>query len=113
MLYGMTMSEFWESNPRIVAIYADAFTEKQKHADEQMWAMGRYAFFAVYTAVGKLFSSPDKPFDVDYPDRPLTWPQRTQEEIEAEEADRELRKALAAEEAWIRVEKRMGLPDSL
>lgn len=112
MLYGMSLEEFWRSNPRIVGIYAKAYNMKMKSFDEQMWAMGQYAYLATYAAVGKFFGDNSK-FNFNYPDRPLTWPSKTQEEIDAEEADRELKKMLAVEEAWIREAKRMGLPDSL
>lgn len=106
MLYGMTYEQFWESNVRIVLIFQKAFIEKQKQIDMQMWQMGQYCYFAVHTAVGQLFG---EKFEGKYPDRPFSWPQRTAEEIEAENFERELQKALQAEEEWIRVQKRMGL----
>ena len=108
MLYGMTIAEFWQSNPHVVGIYSDAYMLKQQHEDECMWAMGRYFQIATYVAVGKLFDSKGT-FSVEYPARPYS---QMQEESD-DEIDRRMRAALAAEEAWVREAKRSGLPDRL
>lgn len=111
MAYGMTIAEFWDSNPRVLNIYAKAYAEKRKILDEQMWAQGQYFYSAVYAAIGQWFG--DKKYKVKYPERPFMWPQKTQEELDDEEADRELRRMIAAEDAWIRQERRMGLAESV
>ena len=97
----------------ILKIYTKAYAEKRKILDEQMWAQGQYFYTAVYAAVGQWFGDASSKRMAKYPDRPFMWPQKTQEEIDDEEADRELRRMIAAEDAWIRVEKRNGLADSL
>ena len=113
MAYGLSIVEFWGSNPHILKIYTRAYEEKRKILDEQMWAQGQYVYAATYAAVGQWFGDANSKRLAKYPDRPFMWPQRTQDEIDDEEADRELRRMIAAEEAWIRVEKRNGLADSL
>lgn len=78
--------------------------------DEQMWSMGNYVFLAVYSAIGKSFEG--EKCHVEYPDRPFSWPKKTDEEIEQEQADRELQKMLAQENAWVVQGKLMGLPNN-
>ena len=111
MAYGVDFHEFWDTNPRILRIYADAYREKRKLLDEQFWSMGQYVFIGTYVAIGKMFGG--EKFKERYPDRPFTWPQRTQEEIDAEQLDWEIQKAIRAEEAYIRQEKLAGLPESI
>lgn len=111
MAYGVSYYEFWDMNPRIIGVYVDAYGEKLKLFDEQAWAIGRYVMIATYIAVGKSFGG--EKFRTEYPDRPFSWPKQTAEEIEQAEAEKEIRKAIAVEEAWMREERRSGLPDSM
>ena len=103
------MDEFWNSNPRILRIYINALQEKNKLLDEQMWAMGHYVVSAVYVAVGRLFA---KNFQGEYPEQPFSAPQRTIEEIEEAEAEKQMRRMIAAENAWVIQGKMRGLPEN-
>ena len=105
--YGMNHKDFWDSNPAIVNAYVKAYSEKYKLDDAKMWAMGNYCFMAVYSAVGKIFC--DKKFESIYPERPLTVGEKNDDSV----LDAKIRKALAGEEAYIREQKRAGLPEIL
>lgn len=78
--------------------------------DEIMWSMGQYVFSAVHVAVGRLLYANE--FTGEYPERPFTWPQKTDEEREAERMERELQEALRNEEMYIAHATAAGLPKS-
>ena len=115
MSYGMTIDEFWNSNPRIAKIYVKAYENRFKLLDEQMWLMGRYAFVAVYIAIEKTFGNNEKhPFKDEYPDRPFSQlAKMTEEEREEERLEKEMRKMIQQEEAWIVNAKMRGLPKNV
>lgn len=102
----MNHESFWDSNPTIVRAYEKAYHQRMKFADEMMWTMGQYVYRAAYSAIGLIWC--DSRFKPNYPERPFTQLQDEEDRYEAE-----LRKALAAEEAYIRIQKRAGLPDTI
>ena len=106
--YGMTHEQFWDANPAIINAYVTASQRKTELVDELMWAMGNYIYMATYSAVGRIFCG--KKFVSVYPEKPLSMVAKVSEEERYEE---ELRKALAAEEAYILQQKRAGLPDHI
>ena len=108
MSIGITYEKFWGYNPHIINLFTKAQSEKAKQIDEMQWNMGRYMVNAVYVAVGRAMYG--KEFTAEYIDRPFSYPERTQEEIDAEKADEELRKMLLAEEQWRQVGILQGLP---
>ena len=107
LTYGMNHKDFWDSNPAIVNAYVKAYAERYKLEDEKMWTLGNYFFMAAYSAVGKIFCG--KTFEPTYPEQPLSRKEQNDDKV----LDAKIRKALAAEEAYIREQKRAGLPEIL
>lgn len=110
MAYGISYYEFWGMNPRIVAVYTKAYVEKQRLRDAEMWHMGKYVFLAVADAVGTWFGG--EKFVSGYPERAFLDDSLTKEEIEQKRLEREIQKAIMAEEAWIRYYTRHGVPNA-
>ena len=108
MALGIGFHEFWRMNPRIIDIYAKAYDERMKLRDAEMWHMGRYVSLAVADSIGATFGGND--FTSIYPERPLMDDSITKEELEQKRLEREIQKAIAAEEAWIAYYKRFGTP---
>ena len=78
--------------------------------DEMMWSMGQYVLSAVFVATGRVVHGSE--FTAEYPSRPFTWPKKTDEELEAEQMERELQEALRNEELYIAHATAAGLPKS-
>ena len=48
---GISYFDFWHMNPAILKAHVDAFIEKRKIMDEQMWVMGHYIMSALDATV--------------------------------------------------------------
>lgn len=48
---GISWSEFWNLNPRIIKLYVEGHKEKIKEIDYLLWLMGKYNFDAQMVAL--------------------------------------------------------------
>jgi len=105
---GITLDDFWKLTPHKLKMITHAHIEKIKELDRLNWILGQYIQSAVGVAVEHCLNGNKahskyitEPILKDYgQDFGLT-----QEEID----DRELKKLIANEEAWIRNDKARGL----
>lgn len=71
---GISYWEFWDMNPRIMAVRSEAYERQVRQKDTQMWQMGQYIFTALGVVLGNAFRKkgavaqeyPKKPFMSDY-----------------------------------------------
>lgn len=56
LIIGMTEEQFWKSNPAKYKVYIDAYKEKRRIADSDMWLMGAYVHRAVSVSIANCFS---------------------------------------------------------
>lgn len=97
---GISVEDFWKANPRIMSAYMKANDMKIKEQDRMNWYLGQYITVAIGSCFGKNVKYPEEPFLNDLG--------LSQEEID----DREIKKMIQAEEAWISLEKRKGLAET-
>ena len=103
---GVSEERFRDYNPKKLEPYVKAYKLQCKHEDEAQWRLGMYILNATSVAIEHNLAG--KKAKSEYRKEPILFDlfdERTQEEKDADE----LRKMIAAEEAWIIVEKQNGL----
>lgn len=71
---GITYWEFWDMNPRILAVRNLAYEREVRRRDQEMWQQGQYMYAAFGVVLGNAFRRkgsapeeyPKKPFMADY-----------------------------------------------
>lgn len=98
-------------NPRIISCLYEGYKQKIKQEDYLAWVNGRYTMSAVATAVEHCLNG--RKAKSEYIKEPLFLKNFEDYGLTEEEIyERELKKALLAEEQWIRVSKEKGLPET-
>lgn len=105
---GVKFDEFWHLNPHKFNIIVSGHMRKQKMLDEQMWAMGMYIQNAVSVSIDHALNG--RKAQSKYIDKPMLSEMEDNQLTEEERYEKELQKALLAEEQWILNDKRRGLP---
>lgn len=102
-----------DSCPKELRPYEIAHKQKIKEMDNLMWTwFGNYALSAVSVAVEHNLAG--KKAKSEYIKEPILSKAITESELTEEERyEKELQKALAAEEQWIAVGKIKGLPETV
>lgn len=108
MALGIGYHEFWSMNPRGINTFIKAYDERMKLRDAEMWHMGKYVSLAVADSIAATFGGDD--FKPIYPERPMMDDSLSEEELEQKRIEREIQKAIAAEEAWIAYYTLHGTP---
>ena len=62
LLMGMTEELFWQSNPKRMKTYIDAYKERQLIQDNNNWSLGLYIKAAIASAMDKHNKYPEKSF---------------------------------------------------
>jgi len=84
----MSVTEFWEEEPRLFDTYRISFENKQRADDEQAWLNGYYVYIAVQTNLYNAFKKETEPAK-GYIDKPLTFERA--KEIETKEEQTKIR----------------------
>lgn len=108
---GVSWSEFWTLNPRIIKRIADGYSEKIKQQDYLNWVSNQYTLSSVSVAIDRVLNG--KRSKAKYIEEPILWrflgeSQLTEEEREKREMEREI----LAMEQWIANDKARGLPET-
>lgn len=83
MAIGMSYTEFWESDPRMVEAYYRAYEIRKDLINTEAWINGLYNCRAFSVVINNAFNSKKK---LDYPNKPLElFEKKDSEEIKAEE----------------------------
>lgn len=62
LLMGMSEDQFWESNPRKMKPYTEAFKQRRMLKDSDDWKLGLYIRSAIASAFEKKCKYPEKPY---------------------------------------------------
>ena len=110
--YGLSIEDIDYSSPADMEAYAKAYQLEEKHKDELVYAWcGNYMISALTVAIDHCFSKKAKS---KYMKEPITARLFENDGLTEEEIyERELQKALFAEEQWIRNDKKRGLPETV
>lgn len=100
-----------------LSLYDDAYALKSKMMDEQMYISSVYTYRAFTTALQNfaMCLNPKNHHEpIKYLEKPFLSMERKKniEEMTEEELNREIEKAIMAEEMWIKAEKAKGLPSA-
>lgn len=69
LLVGMSEDRFWESNPKTLKPYIEAFKQRSMKDDSDNWMLGQYIRLAIGSALDKKCKYPEKPMMQDMEDR--------------------------------------------
>lgn len=109
---GVTWQEFWKMNPHIINCLQKGYEERIKQEDylQHLW-YGTYGVSAVSVAIERCFSQKAKSKFIEKPIFSSLSENAglTQEQI----YEKEVKKALLAEEQWIKASKQKGLPETI
>lgn len=100
-----------------LSFYDEAYKLKVKMQDEQMYIAGCYTFKALTTALHNFslgFDTKHNHKPLEYLDKPFLSQtiKKNLDEMSEEELNKEIEKAIMAEEMWIKAEKAKGLPSA-
>ena len=74
LLIGMNEEQFWETNPRKMKPYSEAFKQRQMMKDNEDWRLGLY----IKAAIASSFNNKNK-----YPEKPMLEEAEDREYIDA------------------------------
>ena len=99
--------------PNELRAFYKAYKNKKKIKDEEMWMWwGNYGISALIVAIDRCFSG--KKSKAEYIKEPILSKAFENDGLTEEEIqEKELRKALLAEEQWIIAGKQKGLPETI
>lgn len=106
---GVPHDTFMHLVPNELRAYYKSYKQKQRIRDEEMWTWwGNYGISALIVAINSCFSKNPK---AEYIKEPLMSKAfgLTEEELQ----EREMKKAILAEEQWIMASKNNGLPETI
>lgn len=108
---GISWVEFWDMNPRIIYLMTKAYEKKRKQLDELVWGcIGGYVIPAVTVAIDRCLNGNKS--KAEYIEKPML--QDVNNDLTDEEREEiEIKQLIANEEAWIRVSKEKGLPETI
>lgn len=99
-------------NPHVINLLVKGHEEKIKEQDYLEWIFGKYILSAVSVAIDHCFNG--KKAKSEYIKEPLMSKVFENDGLTEEEIyERELKKALFAEEMWIKSGKKKGLPETV
>lgn len=112
---GLSYEKIMHSTLYKLSFYDDAFELQVKKKDEEMYMLGCYFYEAITTALTNFSYGMDtkhthKP--LKYREKPYLAENKTLDDMTEEELNREIQKAIMAEEMWIKAEKAKGLPSA-
>lgn len=61
---GMTLYEYWESDPSLVKYYREAHNYKRRMENEALWIEGMYIACAIASSFDKKNKYPEEPFNI-------------------------------------------------
>lgn len=110
---GVPYETFMHLVPNELRSFYKSYKQKQRVRDEEMWMYwGNYGISALIVALDRCFSG--KKSEAEYIKKPLMSKAFENEGLTEEEVqEKELRKAITAEEQWMIVGKRKGLPETI
>lgn len=109
---GVPYDLFWHLTPTKLKAFQEARKIKREMLDEEMWVMGQYVLSAVGVAVERCLAGKDS--RAKYIEKPILLGAREEEMLSEEEKyERDLQKALLAEEMWIISGKQKGLKETI
>ena len=83
LMIGMREEQFWETNPRKMKPYSEAFKQKRLIQDEDDWKLGLYIKAAIGSALDKRNKYLDKPIMQEAEDNRVITDTLSEEEQEA------------------------------
>lgn len=108
---GISWHDFWEMNPRIIKVISKGYKEKIKQHDYLAWLFNQYTLSAVSVAIEHCLAG--KKAKLKYIEEPILSKAFENDGLTEEEIyEKELKKALLAEEMWINASKNKGLPET-
>ena len=108
---GISWHDFWEMNPRIIKAISKGHKEKIKQQDYLAWLFNQYTLSAVSVAIEHCLAG--KKAKLKYIEEPVLSKAFENDGLTEEEIyEKELKKALLAEEMWINASKNKGLPET-
>ena len=110
---GIPYETFFKLVPNELRSFYKAYKNKQRIKDEEMWIwFGNYGLSALNVAIDKYFG--DKGSKEEYIKEPILTKEFENDGLTEDEIqEKELRKALLAEEQWIIAGKQKGLPETI
>ena len=109
---GIPYETFFKLVPNELRAFYMAYKNKQRIKDEEMWMwFGNYGVSALIVAIDRCFN---KKANAEYIKEPILSKTFENDGLTEEEIqEKELRKALLAEEQWIIAGKQKGLPETI
>lgn len=103
------------STPKVIKAYGKAHEIKEKMIDEILWQNGIYTMSAFQTVMEHFGAGlAGKKSKAEYIKEPFLYNRTISENLtEEEQYERDLKKALAAEEMWIAAGRIKGLPETV
>lgn len=110
---GVPYETFWHLTPNDLRAFYKSYKQKEKLRDEEMWNVwGNYGLSALLCAIDRCIHG--KKASSEYIKEPLLSKMFENEGLTEEEIyERELEKAIIAEEQWILASKQKGLPETI
>lgn len=110
---GVSYETFFKLVPNELRAFYEAYQNKKKIKDEEMWMWwGNYGISAFIVAIDTFING--KQAKAEYIKEPILSKANENEGLTEEEIqEKELRKALLAEEQWIIASKQKGLPETI
>lgn len=108
---GVSWSEFWTLNPRIIKTMMKGYGERIKRQDYMNWLSNQYTLSAVMVAIDKALNG--KKSKEEYVKEPALSKFIDESELTEEEREkREMEREILAMERWISNDKARGLPET-
>ena len=113
MTIGVPYQVFFKLIPNDLKSFYSSYKQKQRIEDEKVWKwFGSYGISALEFAIDHCFNGKDA--KTKYIDKPLSEMEFENDGLTEDEIqEKELRKALLAEEQWIISGKQKGLPETI
>ena len=110
---GIPYETFFKLVPNELRAFYKAYKNSKRIKDEEMWMWwGNYGISALIVAIDKYFGG--KGSKEEYIKEPILTKELENDGLTEEEIqEKELRKALIAEEQWIIAGKQKGLPETI
>lgn len=106
---GMSYDEFYDKDHELVIAYRQAYKDKRRQANEDMWRQGVYVYQAVVRAAPLLIPFNKNPKPESYLDKPIPM---FEEDVENEKDSAVVNKGLAYMQAMmISINKKFGIKE--
>ncbi|MCR2033717.1 hypothetical protein [Anaerofustis stercorihominis] len=79
MAMGMSYNEFWYGDIEVACVYKEAFEQKQKLKNENLWLQGLYFYKALQSVASQIFSEKESDAET-YLNKPIDFDEEQKEE---------------------------------